>query len=82
MQKTKLASGEELRPGVTKLERYKDGFPVYGSLSDPRMGSNSMQVRCKTCDCTYAGSGSKMDDCPGIITVDELIGFEVIMPFK
>ena len=22
-------------------------------------------MRCKTCDCTYAGSASKMDDCPG-----------------
>jgi DNA-directed RNA polymerase II subunit RPB1 len=22
-------------------------------------------ARCKTCDCSYAGSGSKMDDCPG-----------------
>jgi len=29
------------------------------------MGTNSAGVRCKTCDCTYAGSGSRMDDCPG-----------------
>lgn len=29
------------------------------------MGSLSFQERCKTCDCTYSGSGSKMDDCPG-----------------
>ena len=28
------------------------------------MGSNTL-ARCKTCDCSYAGSGSKMDDCPG-----------------
>lgn len=29
------------------------------------MGSLNFQERCKTCDCSYAGSGSKMDDCPG-----------------
>ena len=29
------------------------------------MGSVSLQDKCKTCDCGYAGSGSKMDDCPG-----------------
>ncbi|RYH23447.1 hypothetical protein EON65_17735 [archaeon] len=40
-------------------------MPNYGSLNDPRMGTNSFDLRCKTCDCTYAGSGSKMDDCPG-----------------
>lgn len=23
------------------------------------------RARCKTCDCTYSGSGSKVNDCPG-----------------
>ena len=64
-KKIKLNNGEEIIAGVTKLERYRNGFPVYGSLADPRMGTNSFSMRCKTCDCTYAGSGSKMDDCPG-----------------
>lgn len=64
-QKTKLSDGEEIPAGVTKLERLKNGLPVYGSVDDPRMGTNSFSMRCKTCDCTYAGSGSKMDDCPG-----------------
>jgi hypothetical protein len=43
-QKVKLATGEEIRAGVTKLERYKNGIPVFGSLSDPRMGTNSFEV--------------------------------------
>ena len=63
-QKITLSNGEIIRAGVTKLERYKNGIPVYGSVADPRMGSNTL-ARCKTCDCSYAGSGSKMDDCPG-----------------
>jgi DNA-directed RNA polymerase II subunit RPB1 len=46
---------------------------VYGSVSDPRMGSFNPQIRCKTCDCTYAGSGSKMDDCPGHFGHIELV---------
>lgn len=36
-----------------------------GSLADPRMGTNNFKVRCPTCECTYASSGAKMDDCPG-----------------
>jgi len=63
-QKITLSNGETIRAGVTKLERYKNGIPVFGSVADPRMGSNTL-ARCKTCDCSYAGSGSKMDDCPG-----------------
>jgi DNA-directed RNA polymerase II subunit RPB1 len=55
----------ELRAGVTKVERTMAGVPVYGSLSDPRMGTNSFDLRCATCDCSYAGMGSKTDDCPG-----------------
>ena len=62
LQKMKLPNGEELRAGVTKLERYKNGIPIYGSLADTRMGTNNFHFSCKTCDCTYAGSGSKMDD--------------------
>jgi DNA-directed RNA polymerase II subunit RPB1 len=37
------------------------------------MGTNSYSIRCKTCDCTYAGSGSKMDDCPGHFGHIELV---------
>eukprot|EP01038_Epipyxis_sp_PR26KG_P008142 gene8142-11021_t len=64
-QKVKLNNGEEIRAGITRLERYVNNMPVYGSVADPRMGTNSFQMRCKTCDCSYTGSGSKMDDCPG-----------------
>jgi len=64
-QKLKIGDDEVCRAGITKLERYKNGIPVFGSLADPRMGTNSAGIRCKTCDCTYAGSGSRMDDCPG-----------------
>lgn len=66
-QKTKSLTGEEIRAGITTIERYRGGVPVYGGLNDPRMGTNSRDAkfRCKTCDCTYSGSGSNMDDCPG-----------------
>eukprot|EP01036_Dinobryon_divergens_P026814 gene26814-35504_t len=64
-QKIKLSNDEEVRAGITKIELRKNGLPVYGSVTDPRMGTNDFQIRCKTCDCTYAGSASKMDDCPG-----------------
>jgi DNA-directed RNA polymerase II subunit RPB1 len=72
-QKVKLANGEELRSGITKTERYRNGIPIYGGLADPRMGTNSYAIRCKTCDCNYAGSGSKMDDCPGHFGHIELV---------
>lgn len=29
------------------------------------MGTFDFQTRCKTCDCTYSGSGSQINDCPG-----------------
>eukprot|EP01035_Chromulina_nebulosa_P019444 gene19444-25324_t len=58
-------TGEEVPSGITKVERYRNGKQVYGGLNDRRMGSTSLQEKCKTCDCGYAGSGSKMDDCPG-----------------
>eukprot|EP01035_Chromulina_nebulosa_P051332 gene51332-69879_t len=61
-QKIKLSNDEEVRAGITKIELRKNGLPVYGSVTDPRMGTNDFQIRCKTCDCTYAGSASKMDD--------------------
>ena len=38
---------------------------MYGGVNDPRMGTFSFNTRCKTCDCTYTGSGSKVNDCPG-----------------
>ena len=64
-QKIRLnTSGEEVRAGITKIERFKGTMPVYGSVSDPRMGSVDRNVRCKTCDCRCEG-GSKTDDCPG-----------------
>lgn len=72
-QKIRLANGEELRAGITTTERLRNGIPVYGGLSDPRMGTNSYSIRCKTCDCNYAGSGSKMDDCPGHFGHIELV---------
>ena len=67
LQKMKLPNGEELRAGVTKLERYKNGIPIYGSLADTRMGTNDLYNICKTCECTHARIGSKMDDCPGML---------------
>ena len=64
-QKIRLnTSNEEVRAGITKIERFKGVMPVYGSVSDPRMGSVDRNVRCKTCDCRCEG-GSKTDDCPG-----------------
>ena len=63
-QKIRLNTGEEVRSGITKIERYRGSMPVYGSVSDPRMGSVDRNVRCKTCDCKCEG-GSKVDDCPG-----------------
>lgn len=67
-------STEEIRPGITKYERYTSGnMPVYGGVNDPRMGSLNQDIRCKTCDCTFAGNGSKMDDCPGHFGHIELV---------
>mmetsp|Transcript_30246 Transcript_30246/g.32965 ORF Transcript_30246/g.32965 Transcript_30246/m.32965 type:complete len:1790 (+) Transcript_30246:247-5616(+) len=64
-QKVRLQNEEEVRAGITKLERYRNGIPVYGSLSDPRMGATTRGMRCKTCDCSFAAGVNKMDDCPG-----------------
>ena len=65
-QKIRLnTSPEEIRAGITKVDRFKANMPVYGSVNDPRMGSSDRNVRCKTCDCKSEGSGSKVDDCPG-----------------
>jgi DNA-directed RNA polymerase II subunit RPB1 len=65
-QKIRLNNtGEEIRAGITKVDRFKANMPVYGSVNDPRMGSSDRNVRCKTCDCKSEGSGSKVDDCPG-----------------
>ena len=58
-------NGELIRAGVYKTDRYKGGQPSYGGVNDPRMGINSFENRCKTCQCRYEGSGAKMDDCPG-----------------
>ncbi len=58
-------SNEEVEAGITQLERFRHGKPVYGGVEDPRMGVFSFDDRCATCECTYAGSGSKVDDCPG-----------------
>ena len=58
-------TNEEIEAGVTKFERYRNGKPVYGGVDDPRMGSLDFNNHCKTCDCSYAGTGAKMDDCPG-----------------
>ena len=41
----KRVGDEELRSGVTKVERYRNGVPVYGGLSDPRMGTNRYYYR-------------------------------------
>jgi DNA-directed RNA polymerase II subunit RPB1 len=69
-----MNTGEEIRAGITKYERFtKNNTPIYGGINDPRMGSFNSQIRCKTCDCTYAGSGSKMDDCPGHFGHIELV---------
>ena len=73
MQKTRIdATGEEIRAGVTKTDRLLNNKAVYGGLMDPRMGTSDRNERCKTCDCTYSGSG-KMNDCPGHFGHIELI---------
>lgn len=46
------------------MKDIKNHLPVYGGVNGPRMGSFDPQIRSKTCDCTYFGRGSKMDDCP------------------
>lgn len=58
-------TNEEVEAGITLFERFRNGKAVYGGTEDPRMGTFDFDNRCKTCDCTYAGSGSKVDDCPG-----------------
>ncbi|CAM9294553.1 unnamed protein product [Ectocarpus fasciculatus] len=58
-------NGEVIRAGITKYDRFENGLPAYGGVNDPRMGSIDKRGRCKTCDCTYTGSGSKVNDCPG-----------------
>lgn len=58
-------NGTVVPAGITKYERFENGRPVYGGVNDPRMGSFDYNSRCKTCDCTYSGSGSKVNDCPG-----------------
>jgi DNA-directed RNA polymerase II subunit RPB1 len=55
---------EDIPAGVTKLERQKNGIPVYGSLSDPRMGASDGS-RCVTCNCQMTRGGNQMNDCPG-----------------
>jgi hypothetical protein len=44
--------------GITRFETYQNGQPLYGGVNDPRMGTFDKNSRCKTCDCTYTGSGS------------------------
>ena len=65
-QKLTMANGTEVRSGITKYERYENGQPAYGSVSDPRMGTLDKHAgRCRTCQCEYTGSGTKINDCPG-----------------
>lgn len=45
--------------GITNFETYQNGQPTYGGVNDPRMGTFDARARCKTCDCTYTGSGSE-----------------------
>ena len=66
-------SGEVVDAGVTQLERFRNGQAVYGGVEDPRMGCFDFDQRCKTCDCTYSGSGSRVDDCPGHFGHIELV---------
>ena len=58
-------SNEEVEAGITSLERYRNNKALYGGVEDPRMGTLDRDSRCKTCDCSYGGSGAKIDDCPG-----------------
>lgn len=51
--------------GISRPETYLNGHPVIGGIGDPRMGTCDFRARCKTCDCTYSGSGGKVNDCPG-----------------
>jgi DNA-directed RNA polymerase II subunit RPB1 len=60
-----VVNGQEIRAGITKVDRYIHGVPIYGGVHDPRMGTFDFTARCKTCDCTYSGNGSKVNDCPG-----------------
>lgn len=51
--------------GISRPETYLNGQPAIGGIGDPRMGTCDFRSRCKTCDCTYSGSGGKVNDCPG-----------------
>ena len=57
---------EKLIPdGISRPETFLNGQPLIGGIGDPRMGTCDFRARCKTCDCTYSGSGGKVNDCPG-----------------
>ena len=59
-------NGKEIRAGITNINRYTDNRPNYGGVNDPRMGTVDKKAgRCRTCDCEYTGSSTKMNDCPG-----------------
>ena len=61
-------NGRRIEPGVTTAETYVDGAPVWGGVSDPRLGTLEYRQRCKTCDCSYSGvggAGPAAPDCPG-----------------
>src|SRR3989338_5642165 len=52
---------------ITTAETYDlDGFPIEGSLMDPRLGVISPGLRCKTC-------GQRMNKCPGHFGLIELV---------
>src|SRR3989338_6497749 len=52
---------------ITTAETYDlDGFPIEGSLMDPRLGVISPGLRCKTC-------GQRMNKCPGPFGLIELV---------
>lgn len=39
--------------GVTRADTYQDGRPQFGGVNDPRMGSTTPGVTCKTCKCSF-----------------------------
>jgi len=60
-----VVDGEVVPEGVHTPDLYRRNIPVYGGLSDPRLGTISKFRVCPTCDAMYTGGGVAVDDCPG-----------------
>ena len=49
---------------ITKADLMVNGVAGPGGLEDPKLGTCDYHATCRTCRCTYTGSG-QVNDCPG-----------------